>query len=186
MGDGLGRLIPQSSPDPAQGCEAGRLAEMAEHYRGALNSFFMRRVDPPHEGEDLTQEVLMRLAARGVDQDVRDLQPYIFQTAAHVLTDHFRRRAVRGAKITEPYREALHAPADHSPEQALMGREALDRLAQSVAALPDRVRQAFVLFRYEGMRQADIARHMGISVSAVEKLVKKGMIGLAAALAEGD
>jgi RNA polymerase sigma-70 factor (ECF subfamily) len=162
------------------------LAEIAAHYGPVLQSYFRRRVDPPHECEDLTQEVLLRLAARRDAGDIRALQAYLFQTAGSVLTDHYRRRAARGGGRTEAYCEEAHAPADLSPEQAMLGREKMERLRQSIAALPDRARQAFVLFRFEGMRQAEIAARMGISVSAVEKLIKRGMIGVAAALADED
>lgn len=168
------------------GANGRMLTTVAQRYRSALNAYFRRRVDPPHESEDLTQDVLLRLAARDGATDVRALQPYIFQTASNVLNDYYRRRAARGGAMIDSYCEELHAPADISPEQAMLGQEAMDRLSREIAALPDRARQAFLLFRFEGMRQADIARHMGISVSAVEKLIKRGMTGIASALAEGD
>jgi RNA polymerase sigma-70 factor (ECF subfamily) len=162
------------------------LAAMAERYRTSLNVFFRRRVDPPQDAEDLTQEVLLRLAARRDGEDVHSVQRYIFQTAGSVLTDHYRRRAARGLGLIDSYCEESHAQADISPEQILLGREAVERMQRSIASLPERTRQALLLFRFEGKRQAEIARHMNISVSAVEKLVKRGMIAIAAAIADGD
>jgi RNA polymerase sigma-70 factor (ECF subfamily) len=163
------------------------LAQVAQRYRRALHAYFRRRVDPPHECEDLAQDVLLRLARRTAGDDIRDVQPYLFQTANSVLTDHYRRRAARGHALTEAYDEDLHARADVvSPEQHLIDREARERLHAQIAALPERSREAFVLFRFEGMRQAEIAAHMGISISAVEKHVKLGMVRIAAALAETE
>lgn len=168
------------------GQQHAALAHAARRYRFALNAYFRRRVDPPHECEDLTQEVLLRLAGRQDSGEIRDVQPYLFQTANTVLTDHYRRRAVRGHGLIDTYREEVHAQADLSPEQTLLGREALEHLRDQIAALPERARQAFVLFRFEGMKQAEIARHMGISVSAVEKHIKLGMIRIASALADAE
>lgn len=157
------------------------MTEIAQRYRVALTAYFRRRVTPPHESEDLTQEVLLRLARRAGDDDIRRVQPFVFQTAAHVLTDHLRRRAVRGWGLTEEYREESHAQPTASPECALLERETMERLTAAIEALPERARHAFVLFRFEGMRQSDIARHMGVSLSAVEKHLKLGMIRLASA-----
>jgi RNA polymerase sigma-19 factor, ECF subfamily len=162
----------------------GALGEIARRYRVALNAYFRRRVTPPHECEDLTQEVLLRLAQRAGGGDIRAVQPYVFQTAANVLTDHLRRRATRGWGRTETYREDVHAQPDHSPENALLERETLSRLSAAIETLPERARHAFVLFRFEGMRQSDIAAHMGISLSAVEKHIRLGMIRLAMAMAD--
>jgi RNA polymerase sigma factor (sigma-70 family) len=188
MDAGVGDLFETARAEAAPGVQPSGipLAAIAARYRPALQAYFRSRVDPPHECEDLAQEVLLRLAARKDAGNIRALQAYVFQTAGNVLTDHYRRRAVRGGGLIDTYCELSHAPADISPEQSLLAREAMDRLGRSIAELPDRARQAFVLFRFENMRQADIASHMGISVSAVEKLIKRGMVGISAALAEGE
>lgn len=159
------------------------LDAIAHRYRGALIAYFRRRVTPVHESEDLTQEVLLRLAQRAGGGDIRAVQPYVFQTAASVLTDHLRRRAARGWGLTEEYRDEIHARATVSPEDTLLDDELRTSLTAAIESLPERARHAFVLFRFEGMRQSDIAAHMGISLSAVEKHIRLGMVRLACALA---
>ncbi len=42
-----------------------------------------------------------------------------------------------------------------------------------IARMPDRMREAFTLFRFEERPQRDIAEQMGITVSAVEKLLRR-------------
>ncbi len=162
------------------------LAQVAQRYRAALNAYFRRRVPLAHECEDLTQEVLLRLARRGCDASIQNVQPYVFQIAASVLVDHFRRRNRHGADLTDSYAEEDFPAVETSPEQAMLGDERLDRLRREIAGLPERARQAFVLFRFEGMKQAEIAERMGITVSAVEKHIKLGMIRLATAFAGAD
>jgi len=45
--------------------------------------------------------------------------------------------------------------------------------------LPERTRDIFILFRVEKMRQAEIAKRLGVSVSAVEKHVIRAAAHLA-------
>lgn len=46
----------------------------------------------------------------------------------------------------------------------------------AIEALPERARRAFILFRFEELKQAEIARVMNISISAVEKHIRLGMV----------
>ena len=52
----------------------------------------------------------------------------------------------------------------------------------AVAALPGELREALVLFEYEGLRQAEIAALLGCSVKAVESRVARAKEKLRAAL----
>ena len=51
-----------------------------------------------------------------------------------------------------------------------------------MAALPGELREALVLFEYEGLRQAEIAALLGCSVKAVESRVARAKEKLRAAL----
>lgn len=159
------------------------LTLVAGRYRAALNAFFRRRLrEDAHQCDDLTQDVFVRLARQQARQGIDNLEPYVFRTAASVLVDHLRRRAVRPEGRSELFDDALHAPEDFSPERVLLGKEEVARLMDAIMDLPARARQALLLFRFEDLKQAEIAERMGISVSAVEKHIKLGMIRIADAL----
>ena len=50
--------------------------------------------------------------------------------------------------------------------------------------LPERTRQVFVLCRVEGIRQKNVARRLGVSVSAVEKHMIRAIAHLATSLGD--
>lgn len=162
------------------------LEKIARAYRTPIKAYFRRRIANLHECDDLTQEVMLRLARRDVAATIQAVEPYVFQAAASVLADFFRRRAVRGHGRIEIYQEEIHAPAEFSPERVMLGKEAVDQVHKAIETLPDRARHALLLFKFEGMKQSEIAVHMGISVSAVEKHIKLGMVRLAAALMDTE
>ena len=134
-----------------------------------LAQYFRRRGVEPQEIEDLVQQVFVRLAARGGLDALQNFDGYAQQTAASVLIDRSRRRAVRQHDAHVELDSERHGAADIGPEQIVADREALDVAMAALMALPERTRTIFVLRRLEGVRYRNIAERLGISVSAVEK-----------------
>lgn len=137
--------------------------------RGALVSWFRRRVPDAAEAEDLTQESFLRISQLADHESVIHFEAYLFRTARSVLADRHRRRIVRRAGAHDTL-EPIHEPADEADAlRTLLAREKLRRVSALLQALPERTRMVFVLSRLEGLRYADIAKRMNISVSAVQK-----------------
>jgi RNA polymerase sigma factor (sigma-70 family) len=163
-----------TSPLPA-GNERDFLARLSQRYRPILARYFERQIRDSGEIEDLVQEVFIRLAHRQNIASIDRLEGYLFETAANVIRDRVRRRVVRHADRHDSYEESLHAVEDFSPERVYLGEEALQEIVHALQELPERTRTVFILHRLEELRHADIARRLGISVSAVEKHVVKAM-----------
>ena len=68
-----------------------QLDALARRYRGALLSYFSRRMANSSHAEDLTQEVFVRLARHRRVDDIAHMEAYLFQTASNLLRDHARR-----------------------------------------------------------------------------------------------
>jgi RNA polymerase sigma factor (sigma-70 family) len=152
------------------------LNDIARRYRGALNRFFQRRTNSlSHESEDLTQEVFARLARRNASEDIAQVERYLFRTAQNVLIDHHRRGVSRQHSAHVSYDEAAHAVEDFSTEHVLMAREQVEAVRHCLESLPDLVRMAFVLHRFEDMTYAEIAQRLGVSVSSVEKYMMRAL-----------
>lgn len=185
MGDDRPRR--RASAPGAFGPEQPFLEALALRYRGALNRFFDRRA--PYMGsdcEDLTQEVFVRLASRRSTEPIAQIDGYIFQTASNVLTDRVRRLAVRKAERHVAYEESLHALEDFSPERVLLAREQVEMVRIVLERLPDRVRAAFVLHRFEELGYAEIAKRLGVSVSSIEKYISQALKELTRARSRGE
>lgn len=164
--------------------DALSLADLSRRFRPALKAYFLKRAPAGVDADDLVQDVFVRLARRGELASIRQVEGYLFQTAANVLTDRARHRIARRRDDHIAFREIDHAREDTSPETVLMGREALTRLAAALDELPERRRAVFLLHRIDGLRYGDIAARLGISVSSVEKHMIKALAHLAAWLEE--
>lgn len=156
---------------PAAGREADQaaVAALSVELRPALLRYFERRGVPADEAEDAAQEVFARLSRREGVAAIERLDAYLFETAANVAIDFHRRGQVRQRAHHDAYNEAVHAVEDFSPERVYSGREELTFLLTGLRELPERTRNVFLLARLENMKQAEIARRLGVSVSGVEK-----------------
>lgn len=168
----------------SEGAEQHALRRIATSFAPSLMRFFSRRVDDPSEAEDLVQEVFLRLARRGGMEDVDRIGGYVFETAASVLNDRGRRRRARCAAAHDPFDPERHADVDFAPDRVLDGQERLRRASAALLELPERTRHVFVLRRLEGLRYQDVAKRLGLSVSAVEKHMQRAMAHLIRRLGE--
>lgn len=154
------------------GSDPGRSSPGTDRFRdlrGALVSWFRRRVPDPSEAEDLTQESFLRISQRSEQESLVHFEAYLFRTARSVLADRHRRRVARRADAHYALDED-HDPSDEADAlRTLLAREKLSRVTRVINRLPERTRMVFVFSRLEGMRYAEIAKRMNISVSAVQK-----------------
>lgn len=145
------------------------LAQQAGPVRLWLTRYFRRRVRDAAEVEDMVQDVFTRMVARDGAEPVEHLGGYVLKTASSVLADWGRRRSSRGAGLHVAFDADLHGEEEPDPERILGGKEDLHAVTAALLCLPERTRTVFILRRLEGQKFQDIARHLGISVSAVEK-----------------
>lgn len=160
--------------------ERGELAREAGPVRRWLIGYFRRRVRNDADIEDMVQDVFVRIAGRDSHGPVEHLGGYVMKTAWSVLADRGRRRATHMAAFHVPFDSDQHADEDLDPERVLSGREELNAATAALLSLPERTRTAFVLRRLEGQSYRDIAAHLGISVSAVEKHVLRAIAHVSA------
>jgi RNA polymerase sigma-70 factor (ECF subfamily) len=155
-----------------------QLESLARAYAPALKRYFEKRILEQADADDLVQEVFARLARRAELAAIDKVQGYLFETAANVLRDRIRRRAVRQAGAHIEYDDVAHGREEFTPERVLLGKAMLADLARAIEALPERTRTVFVLHRFEELSYAEIARRLGVSESAVEKHMMKAIAHL--------
>ena len=160
----------------------GDLLEVwSRRYRTALLSFFQRRMPPSADREDLVQEVFLRLARREDLAGVENIDGYLFQAAANVLTDWRRRQFTHKSAAHDPLSETIE-DVGFTAERVLLGKEAVRSMITALSALPERTRAVFMLYHFHGMPHADIARRLGIAVRTVEDHVARANAHLLKAL----
>lgn len=149
----------------------GRGALFERYYRELLN-FLARKVGDREFAADLAQESYARVYAAPGKDDVAEPRALLYTTARNLVIDHHRRVTVRAqvelADESGIEMEAAAGPASSEPDAVLSGRQRLAAIEDALAHLPPRPREAFVLYKLDGLSRAEVASQMGVSVRTVE------------------
>lgn len=160
---------------------------MAESADGGFRETFLVHREPVHrflhrltrnaaDADDLLQETFLAVWRNGHRMQTRESAlPYLRRTAFRLYLNE-RGKRVRRARIDAdrpPPAERSAPPADGEVAR----REALAFLAaraeEAIASLPDEQREAFTLFRFEGLTCAEIGEAMGVPAKTVETRVRR-------------
>jgi RNA polymerase sigma-70 factor (ECF subfamily) len=151
-----------------------RLEAIATQYYGRLTSFFRLRTGSQTDARDLAQDAFAKLSAANLDH-VHAPGPFLYATANNLLRDRARSRLAREAALTgEADFERLIDPKPLA-EQALAGKQQLAILEAALLELPPKCRAVLVLYRFDDLSHRAIADRLGISVSMVEKYLKRAL-----------
>jgi len=131
---------------------------------------------------DLAQESYARvLAVQQSGETITEPRALLYRTARNLVIDQYRRSEVRNTYAAAEVDSFINAadlasgPEALEPEVAAMSSQTVDALLAAIGELPLRCREAFILHKFDGLSQPEVARQMGISVTMVERHIKLGM-----------
>jgi RNA polymerase sigma-70 factor (ECF subfamily) len=152
--------------------------------RANLVRFLAARAGSLAAGEDLAQELYLKLAARDPTAEVGNPTAMLYRMALNLMLDRARGDA-RAAARDGAWRLAARTEiggeevADEPPaDEAAAAAQRLRQLVAAAAELPPQMGRAFRLHKLEGLSHAQTARAMGLSVKAVEKHVSAALKAL--------
>ena len=161
------------TPSDRAGTQArapGGLRQVFLDRRAMLLRLLTARLGNADDAEDALQDLWIKL-------DALAPQPaFLYRMAANHASD----RRIAGARRTvrDDAWHGVQPDAAEQPdaERTLIARDRLRALEATIARMPERMRDALRLFRVEERSQRDIAAELGITVSGVEKLLKRAYL----------
>jgi len=149
--------------------DAAAFQALYERYAEALFRFAWRRCREREAAEDLTQETFVRVWLHRDRLDPRQsIRAYLFQIVRRLAVDLLRRKLTENL-VGEP---DPNQPAAAVDPDAFASR---DRIRQALSELPEQQRVVFCLSRFDGLRYAEIAQVLGISVKTVEVHISRAL-----------
>lgn len=142
-----------------------------EHY-GWLNRWLSRRTPADCLAEDVAAETMLRMVRVSAGEAIREPRAMMTTIARRLLIDLRARSDVESAYASTIAN--LPASLEPSAEDRLLIQEALLRVDAILKTLPIKARSAFLLSQIDGLRHAEIAMTLGVSVSMVRKYIAAG------------
>lgn len=126
--------------------------------------------------EEIAQEVMLELWRRRESLQVeQSFRAYLLRSTRNRALNHVRHQRVvaREAAIA-----AIDSPSAPSVEDEMLGTELEQAVRAAIAGLPEKCREVFQLSREQGLRYAEIAVTLDISVKTVEKRMGQALAEL--------
>lgn len=135
--------------------------------------FLGRYLDLPTT-EDTLQNLYLKASAVPGDPPIEDTRGYLYRMAYH----HALNRRQADSRERHVLAEVALATEGEGVdgERIALAQAQLREITQTILALPEAVRRAFVLNRYLGLSEREIAVRMGISKSLVGKHVLRAAL----------
>lgn len=165
-------------------CLAGDMeafSRMVQSYERPVYGFIyriLRHTRHSMSAEDAVQEVFLKAYEKMHTYDPErgaKFSTWLFAVARNHCISLLRKRSVEsgGEELDEEKLAALPDSRLPDPREAARARELGERVGRAVAALPERIRSAFVLRHYEALSYEEIGGIMGCSPGTVKSRVNR-------------
>jgi RNA polymerase sigma-70 factor, ECF subfamily len=156
-----------------------RIADTAKEFYSYLKAYIIKKTGDPVLAEDLTQEVMYRLAkADDENREIQNVKAWLFQTTRHVIADHFRDRSRNPVTDTSGSFESEMA-SDLSGFGNLTGLDEfvsisdIDFILPMLKLLPEEYGKPLIMSDIENIPQKEIAGILGLGLSATKMRIKR-------------
>jgi len=149
-------------------------ADLPGHWH-RLRALVQRETGCEAAAADAVQEAYLRWFAKPDRADVENPGGYLYQAALNIARTLRTRSGREQAALRLLAVDETTIADDRSPERACLDEQKLRDVMRRIDQLPPRCREVFVLYRFHGIDQGEIARRLGISRNMVERHVIRAM-----------
>ncbi len=151
----------------------GAFQQIYDSYARKVLNFVYRMVNSVEEAEDLTQETFTAVYQKlGSLQDAERFEPWLFRIARNFVYQRYRNRPPQMTPVDaldEDGQPVLQVEDERkTPDEAFQARELEQVVRKSIASLPPKYREVFVLSAIRHMSYQEIAEIVGRSLPSVK------------------
>ncbi|MBK6840665.1 MAG: RNA polymerase sigma-70 factor [Bacteroidetes bacterium] len=142
-------------------------------YYQRLCSYANTLLNDPDESEEVVQQVFIQVWERREAMEINiSIQAYLFKAVRNSCLNKLKH-----GKVRQIYAEEVTALAGQSEpaSQITLQNELQEQIHRAIESLPEQCRIIFKLSRFDELKYAEIAEHLGISIKTVENQMGKAL-----------
>ena len=153
-------------------CDSKFFEALYNTYAKEIRRFLFYKTQDIDKSEDILQDVFIKLWENCNKVDPNKVKSYIYSIANNMFLNE-----VKHQKIVQNYnKHNKNESTNESPEFIMLEKEFLEKLELTVATLPEKQREVFLMNRIEKKKYKEIALLLDISVKAVEKRMHQALV----------
>lgn len=143
-------------------------------YYDELLYYSYKLVGDKERAKDIVQETYSKIYEIKESREIKNPRAYLYKIVKHITVDESIEE--KKFKNTIAQENTTLTTRIEQPEEIVLKQNHEEIFMQIVNDLPQRTKEAFVLFTVDGYSRKEIAKMMNITSNAVEKLIKRATI----------
>lgn len=150
----------------------GDFLEIYRSFYGKVFTFVLSLVKSKANAQDITQNIFMKLwKNRKKLQHIKSMDDYLFILSKNACMDYFRKASRKKETSTDVFDEFLLSRIVSSPEKRIDAISDIEELRHVIDSLPSKRRDIFIMSRFDGLSNDEIASILGVSKKTVENQI---------------
>jgi RNA polymerase sigma-70 factor (family 1) len=149
-------------------------AEIYKRYHILLYLYAYRKLNDKESAKDVVQEIFLNLWNKREKYSFNtSISGYLYRSVRNKAFDIFAHKRIEDDYISslQDFLDSDHTVTDH----LIREKEISTLVDKEIAMLPDKMREVFILSRKQYMSHKEIAEHLNISESTVNKQIKRAL-----------
>lgn len=141
-----------------------------------LKRFLARFFSDRQDIEDVAQEAYLRAYVAEQKKEIEQPKAFLFRIARNLALTQLTRKSRQITDYIEDSADSVVIEGGATADSEVEAQQSFGLYCEAVAALPEKCRQVFLLRKVHGLPHKEIAERMSMSVSSVEKYLRRGVL----------
>ncbi|MGB7404004.1 MAG: RNA polymerase sigma factor [Arcobacter sp.] len=143
-------------------------------YYDELLYYSYKLVGDKERAKDIVQETYSKIYEIKESREIKNPRAYLYKIVKHITVDESIEEKKLKNLISQE--NTTFTTRTEQPDEIVLKQNHEEIFMQIVNDLPQRTKEAFVLFTVDGYSRKEIAKIMNITSNAVEKLIKRATL----------